>query len=109
MKNISGYEQMHSKAENPSFYFSNSNNKKRRQATKITSLLVVSLFLLLFPVLTFAQAVSGVTGVVTDISGAIIPGAQVVLFDTKTSRELTVTANDQGVYIFSNVQPGAGY
>ena len=108
MKNISKYEQTCSKVESSSFYLSNS-NKNRRHATKITHLIVVSLFLLLFPVLTFAQAVSGVTGVVTDAGGAIIPGAQVLLLDTKTSRELTTTANDQGVYIFNNVPPGSGY
>jgi hypothetical protein len=56
-----------------------------------------------------AQGVSGVTGIVADTTGAVIPGAQVVLLDTKTSRELTTTTNDQGVYVFSNVPPGAGY
>ena len=71
--------------------------------------------LLLLSVLLFtaaiasAQTLSGVTGVVADPSGALVPGVQVTLVDTKTSRELTTTTNDQGVYSFNNVQPGGGY
>jgi hypothetical protein len=72
-------------------------------------LLTMFLLLTMFPLIARAQGVSGVTGVVTDPSGALIPGVQVILVDTKTSRELTATTNDQGVYIFNNVQPGAGY
>src|SRR5688572_20013058 len=56
-----------------------------------------------------AQGVSGVTGVVADPTGAVIPGANVVLLDTKTSREFTATANDNGIYVFNNVPPGTGY
>ena len=56
-----------------------------------------------------AQTNSGVTGVVTDASGGLVPGVQVTLTDTKTSRELTATTNDQGTYIFSNVPQGSGY
>lgn len=72
-------------------------------------LLTLSLFLLLSPITTAAQAVSGVTGVVTDPGGGLVPGVQVVLFDTKTSRELTTETNSEGTYIFNNVQPGEGY
>jgi len=84
-------------------------NKTDKLRVKTTSLLVMSLLLLLSPIMIAAQAVSGVTGVVTDPTGAIIPGVQVVLTDTKTSRELTTTTNEDGVYVFNNVQPGAGY
>ena len=69
-------------------------------------------FLLLFillPVSGFAQSNSGVTGVVTDASGALVPGVEVKLTDTKTSRVLTTTTNDQGTYTFANVPQGAGY
>ena len=84
-------------------------NKTDNLRVKITSLFALSLLLLLSPIMIAAQAVSGVTGVVTDPSGALIPGVQVVLTDTKTSRELTTTTNENGVYVFNNVQPGAGY
>ncbi len=67
------------------------------------------LVLLLFPVLTNAQSVSGVTGIVTDSADAVVPGVDVTLTDTKTSRVLSTKTNDQGVYTFSNVPPGEGY
>lgn len=73
---------------------------------------VVGVFLFLYvllPVGAAAQSNSGVTGVVTDSSGALVPGVEVKLTDTKTSRELTTTTNDQGVYTFRNVPQGAGY
>ncbi|HEX2638957.1 MAG TPA: TonB-dependent receptor, partial [Pyrinomonadaceae bacterium] len=56
-----------------------------------------------------AQSTSGVTGIVTDTSGALVPGVRVTLTDTKTGRELTTTANDQGSYAFTNIQQGTGY
>jgi len=50
-----------------------------------------------------------VTGVVTDASGAIVPGVQVTLNDTKTDRSFTTTTNDNGAYTFTNIQPGQAY
>lgn len=57
----------------------------------------------------FGQASSGVTGVVTDQGGAVVPGVEVVLVDTKTSREFTTTTNENGSYAFNNITPGGGY
>lgn len=91
------------------FDLSTSNNETGKHAIKTISLPAVLFLLLLFPIITVAQAVSGVTGVVTDTTGALLPGVEVRLVDTKTSRELTTTTSDQGVYIFPNVQPGGGY
>jgi hypothetical protein len=88
---------------------STSKNKTNKRVVKLSSLLVMSLLLLLSPVLVAAQAVSGVTGIITDPSGAVVPGVQVVLLDTKTSRELTTTTNEDGVYTFNNVPPGGGF
>jgi hypothetical protein len=56
-----------------------------------------------------AQAVSGVTGVVTDAAGAVVPGVKVTLSDTKTDRSFTTTTNDSGSYTFTNIQPGEQY
>src|SRR4051812_16948592 len=56
-----------------------------------------------------AQAVSGVTGVVTDVNGAVVPGVDITLTDTKTAKEITTKTNDQGVYLFASVPPGSGY
>jgi hypothetical protein len=80
--------------------------------TKATHAFVASLLLLLLSVAVSAQvtsSTSSVTGVVTDPTGAVISGATVTLTDTKTSKELTVTTDEQGVYRFNQVQPGQGY
>ncbi|HKG80975.1 MAG TPA: carboxypeptidase regulatory-like domain-containing protein, partial [Pyrinomonadaceae bacterium] len=80
--------------------------------TKLTSSLLTGIFLLLLPVVCFAQATSStsaVTGTVTDPSGAVVAGATVTLVDTKTSQARTATTNDQGVYLFAQVPPGQGY
>jgi len=72
----------------------------------------VSIFLLLlliFPSTGAAQTGSAVTGVVTDATGALIPGVEVKLTDTKTSRELVTTTNEQGTYAFTKVPQGTGY
>jgi Carboxypeptidase regulatory-like domain len=80
--------------------------------TKLTSSLIVGVFLLLLPVVCFAQttsSTSAVTGTVTDAQGAVIAGATVTLVDAKTSQERTTTTNDRGVYLFAQVPPGQGY
>lgn len=55
------------------------------------------------------QATSGVTGVVTDQSGALVPGATVTLTNDKTGYNKQTTTDDQGVYQFIQVPPGDGY
>ena len=46
-----------------------------------------------------AQAVTGnISGTVTDSTGAVVAGAQVVVTNTGTSVSLTTTSNDQGRY-----------
>ncbi|MEO8436192.1 MAG: carboxypeptidase-like regulatory domain-containing protein [Pyrinomonadaceae bacterium] len=76
---------------------------------KKAHLLVMSLLLLLFPIVASAQSTSAVTGVVRDPAGAAIAGVAVTLTDTKTSKELTTTTDDQGTYRFSQVPPGQGF
>ncbi len=84
-------------------------NGTNKQTVKKISLLIMFSLSLLFPIFISAQSFSGVTGVVTDPTGAVVPGVTVTLLDTKTSKELTTKTNDQGVYIFNNIPPGAGY
>lgn len=57
----------------------------------------------------FAQTTTSVTGVVTDPTGAVIPGATVTL--SNPSRGLTFTAKSDSVgsYRVPNVPPGPGY
>lgn len=87
----------------------NFSNAIIEKTKKISSLLMMSLLLLISPLIAWGQAVSGVTGVVTDLNGGLIPGVEVKLTDTKTSREISTKSNDQGVYTFNNIQPGVGY
>ena len=71
------------------------------------ALIVVTI--LLFATLSFGQANSGVTGVVTDAAGAVVPGVTVTLTDTKTGTSQTTTTTDNGTYVFNNIKPGAGF
>src|SRR3712207_5585505 len=79
--------------------------------TKATRALTVSLLLLLQLAVSaqVTSSTSSVTGVVADPNGAAVAGATVTLTDTRTSKELTTTTDDQGVYRFAQVQPGQGY
>jgi hypothetical protein len=56
-----------------------------------------------------AQATSGVTGVVTDPSGAVVVGATVTLSNPAIGFSATTKTNDIGVYEFLNVPPGENY
>ena len=86
-------------------------SKNRNDFKKKAGILLILVALTAFGLTTMvsAQAVSGVTGVVTDSTGAVVPGVNVTLTDTKTARELTTKTNDQGVYSFQNVPPGQGF
>jgi hypothetical protein len=58
----------------------------------------------------FAQtAVSGMTGEVTDSSGAAVVGATVVLTNKSTGLKYTQATNGSGLYRFTQIPPGAGY
>jgi len=57
----------------------------------------------------FGQDVSGMTGVVTDPSGAAVPGATITLTNATRGLKFTQTTNAVGSYRFSEVPPGAGY
>ena len=57
----------------------------------------------------FAQTAASVTGVVTDASGAIIPGVGVTITNPGTGVKLTARTDSAGSYRISNVPPGPGY
>ena len=56
-----------------------------------------------------AQDVASVTGVVTDPTGAVIPGTRVVLLNTATNLSYAAETNAVGSYSIVNVPPGPGY
>src|SRR5258708_35591938 len=70
--------------------------------------------ILLFAVVAFCLEGSGyaqlstasVTGIVRDVTGAVIPQARVVLRNVGTSVEKSTTSNNSGNYLFLNVNPG---
>lgn len=53
--------------------------------------------------------VSGVTGVVTDSTGAAVPEVDVNLSSILTGAEYKTKTNELGVYLFSKIPPGVGY
>jgi hypothetical protein len=59
--------------------------------------------------LAFAQTTATVNGAVTDPSGAIIPGATVVLSNSATGVRYEVKTDSAGSYRFASVPPGPGY
>jgi hypothetical protein len=67
---------------------------------------VVLLGMLISPVVHGQQSTGSVNGSVHDTTGAVIPEAAITLINTATSAVRTVTSNQSGVYVFSNVQPG---
>lgn len=56
-----------------------------------------------------AQDVASITGVVTDPTGAVVPGVSVTLENTLTSTKYKAVTNSVGSYTFANVPPGPGY
>ena len=55
----------------------------------------------------FAQAgTGGITGVVSDSNGAVIPNATVKLVSLDKGTELTTTASEDGIYKFTLLAPG---
>src|ERR1700727_583129 len=77
----------------------------RRLLLQLTVLTIA----LSLPTLVCAQDVASLTGTITDTSGAVIVGADVVLVNTTTNETYRATTNSLGSYTISNVPPGPGY
>ena len=72
------------------------------------ALLLATLSIALTPALLAQSAgTAGLTGTVTDPSGAVVPGVAVTLTSTDTNQSRTTTTNQEGVYKFSLIPPGA--
>jgi hypothetical protein len=56
-----------------------------------------------------AQDAVSLTGIVTDTSGALIPGASVELINTLTNTKYKTVTSSGGTYTIPNIQPGPGY
>jgi hypothetical protein len=53
-----------------------------------------------------AQTTGSITGVVTDPSGAVVPGARVTATEKNTGSVRTITTNPSGYYSLTNLAPG---
>jgi hypothetical protein len=68
---------------------------------------VVAMVFLFLPFASRAQqATTSLTGVVTDPSGGLLPGASVTITRPDTGQTLTTTTNARGQYLFSQLTPG---
>ena len=76
---------------------------------RLSAVAAVLLFALIASPFLIGQDVASVTGVVTDSTGAVIPGARVVLLNTATNLSYTAETNALGSYSVVNVPPGPGY
>lgn len=52
-----------------------------------------------------SQNVSTISGLVTDQYGAVIPGAKIILKDSKTNKSQEIFSSDEGTYYFNNIIP----
>ena len=68
----------------------------------VAFVLAIGLFL---PAIAFAQADARFAGVVLDPSGAVVPGATVLVKNERTGEERTVVTNTEGRYIVANLRP----
>src|SRR5260370_21635432 len=63
-------------------------------------------FLLLAAALSAQTNRGGIAGTVTDKSGAVVPGATVVITSTGTNQASKITTSGSGAYALQNLEPG---
>jgi hypothetical protein len=78
----------------------------RHWSSSVGRLLTVVILLAAWVVTGRAQTQGGITGTVTDSSGAPIPGASVTVTNTATRGTRETTTNAEGLYTFPSLPPG---
>jgi hypothetical protein len=74
--------------------------------TRVVSGFSALLIAVIFAASAFAQSgTTGVSGIVTDQTGAVVPGATVNLTNVATGLTRSTVTNDSGRYSFSSIQP----
>ncbi len=68
---------------------------------------VAAVALSLLPSLAWAQATGAISGIVSDNSGAVLPGATVTVVNTATGQTRTATSGSDGFYTVPLLQPGS--
>lgn len=79
---------------------------KREMTGGLLCLALVVLFVLLWPGSLFGQALSGMTGSITDPTGAVVGGANVTITNEATGTAAHAVTTGAGTYAFSGVKPG---
>ncbi len=79
----------------------------RPRSRSVARLLTVVILLASSVVTGRAQTQGGITGTVTDSSGATVPGATVTVTNTATHGTRNTTTNAEGLYSFPAVPPGS--
>ena len=79
----------------------------RHRSRSVARLLTVVILLASWVVTGRAQTQGGITGTVTDSSGAAVPGATVTVTNTATSGTRNTTTNGEGLYTFPALPPGS--
>src|SRR3954469_24901235 len=78
----------------------------RHRSRSVARLIGVVILLAAWVVTGQAQTQGGISGLVTDSSGAAVPGATVTVTNTATSGKRNTTTNESGLYTFPAVPPG---
>src|SRR5690348_355987 len=63
--------------------------------------------LVLAALLSAQEPTAQITGIITDKTAAVVPGARIQVTNTDTGMTWTADSNDSGNYVFSNLRPGA--
>src|SRR4051794_22425451 len=79
----------------------------KHKSRSVARLLGVVILLTFWVVTGRAQTQGGITGTVTDSSGAPVPGATVTVTNTATRGTRNTTTNTDGLYTFPAVPPGS--
>jgi len=74
---------------------------------KVYRFMLLQAFLVLAGVAVWAQANSGLTGIITDQSGALVADAKIVLTDTATGVTKTTVSGSTGLYVISGLNPSS--
>src|ERR1700740_3028266 len=74
---------------------------------KMRMLVWLGLFVAFFASTSFGQITTGtISGTVKDASGAVLPGAAVVVVNEETGSSRTVQSNAAGYYVAPSLNPG---
>src|SRR6266850_759323 len=68
-----------------------------------------AVFVILFAVSAAFSQSARLGGIVTDATGALIPGVMITATNTETGVSTTTITNEAGAYSFPSLQPGRSY